>query len=296
MALRRIRALILVGAAGLALSGCGGGGGSGIASTPPAPATPTPTPTPAQSQAIVPAATTSQQFAAFGSSHLNQNDQGPRLDSSSQLQVRYVQSTNTYEVQVPNGQSWTTLSYVGGGPGTGAPVSYGSPSAFVWLRSDGYQYSRLLEWASTNTIYGEEAIGIATPTGGVPVTGTASYGGELLGLTNEQHDPSDMWIGGTIALNFNFGTGGLTGSISPVVHQDFASFPVGTINIADPVFSIGSTTFSGKFDTALSGINSFRGLFTGPSAQEMIGNFAVPYRSPIDGQNYQADGAFIGKR
>jgi len=43
-------------------------------------------------------------------------------------------------------------------------------------------------------------------------------------------------------------------------------------------------------------VNSFSGLFTGPSAQELIGNFAFPYRSPVDGKTYQADGAFIGAK
>ena len=64
----------------------------------------------------------------------------------------------------------------------------------------------------------------------------------------------------------------------------------------DTVYSIGSTTFSGKFDTALGGINSFGGLFTGPNAQELIGNFAFPYKSPVDGLTYEADGAFVGKK
>jgi hypothetical protein len=43
-------------------------------------------------------------------------------------------------------------------------------------------------------------------------------------------------------------------------------------------------------------VNSFSGLFTGPHAEELIGNFAIPYRSPINSQVYQADGAFVGKK
>ena len=56
------------------------------------------------------------------------------------------------------------------------------------------------------------------------------------------------------------------------------------------------TSFSGKFDSSLTGANSFEGLFTGPGALGVMGNFAFPYRSPIDGQTYQAGGAFIGKQ
>jgi hypothetical protein len=43
-------------------------------------------------------------------------------------------------------------------------------------------------------------------------------------------------------------------------------------------------------------VNSFSGLFTGPHAEELIGNFAFPYQSPIDNQTYQADGAFVGAK
>ena len=48
-------------------------------------------------------------------------------------------------------------------------------------------------------------------------------------------------------------------------------------------------------DTNVAGINKFSGLFTGPNAEEVIGNFALPYRSPIDSQTYQAAGGFVAK-
>jgi hypothetical protein len=50
------------------------------------------------------------------------------------------------------------------------------------------------------------------------------------------------------------------------------------------------------FDTDVAGLNGFSGQFTGPKAEELIGNFAFPYRSPVDGKIYQADGAFVGSR
>ena len=62
------------------------------------------------------------------------------------------------------------------------------------------------------------------------------------------------------------------------------------------MYSTGRTTFSGQFNSNLPGVNSFSGLFTGPHAEEVIGNFAFPYRSPIDNQTYQADGAFVGAK
>ena len=68
------------------------------------------------------------------------------------------------------------------------------------------------------------------------------------------------------------------------------------MNFVETVYAKGSTGFSGKFETTLSGANGFNGLFTGPQASELIGNFAFPYTSALDGKNYEAGGAFIAKK
>ena len=87
----------------------------------------------------------------------------------------------------------------------------------------------------------------------------------------------------------------LSGSISPVLYLgDVYNLP--SLQFINTVYSAGSTTFSGKFDSALSGANSFSGLFTGPAAQELLGSLAFPYTSPVDSKNYQAAGAFVAKR
>ena len=106
---------LIVMASALALAGCGGGGGY-VASTPPAPVTPTPSPTPtptptsALSIAIIPGATTSQQFAVMGVNHGDAVGQPALMEASDQLQVRYLASSNSYEVKLPGGQAWTTVS------------------------------------------------------------------------------------------------------------------------------------------------------------------------------------------
>jgi hypothetical protein len=285
-------------ATAFALAGCGGGGGGyGVGSTPPPPVTPTPTPTPSPTAtpAIVPAAaTTSQQFAVIGASFPIDGDHTPLLGAADQLQVRYVASTNTYEVQIPHGQNWVSSTYLSNsGPGLWA-FQGGLGGASMWVRPGPYQYSALLEWNDGDNV-GHEAIGIATPAGGMPITGSASYFGQIFGVTTEYQPKlaDDFDVDGTISLSFNFGLGSLSGSISPNLHQGYA---FGTLNFVNTVYSTGSTTFSGKFDTTATGVNSFNGLFTGPSAQELIGNFALPYESPIDGLTYQADGAFVGAK
>jgi hypothetical protein len=62
------------------------------------------------------------------------------------------------------------------------------------------------------------------------------------------------------------------------------------------VYSTGGTAFSGMFETTLVGTNAFSGLFTGPQASELIGNFVFPYASPQDGKTYEAGGGFIAKK
>lgn len=284
-------------AAAFALASCGGGGGSALVTPgsvpPPTTTAPPPPQAPATPPLIIPAAATNQQFAAMGATDSFSAGQSPRLDSENQLQVRYLASTNSYEVQVPGSQAWSGISYIFTGSGT--PINFGNDAAHLWLRSAGYQYSSLFEWSANNSIYGHEAIGMATPAGGVPVTGSATYLGQILGSTSEIHFPDDMGIDGSISMRFNFGAGTLSGSITPNLRQDFASFSLGTLNFRDTVYAAGSPTFSGKFDTNLAGINGFGGQFTGPNAQELIGNFAFPYQSPIDNQTYQADGAFVGR-
>jgi len=236
---------------------------------------------------------TSQQFAVLGAAHSPSRDTDLRLDDGSQLQVRYVASSNSYEVQVPDSQRWVGISYIPAGPQS--LITFGG-GANLWLRGEAQQYSRLLEWgANDSTIVGHEAIGMATPVGGVPVTGSARYSGEISGQTSEYQAglADDFGVDGSIRLSFDFGLGSLSGSISPNLHQGYAIDP---LTFTDTVYSTGSTTFSGKFDTNVAGVNSFNGLFTGPHAEELIGNFAFPYVSPIDSRTYQADGAFIAKK
>lgn len=280
------RNVAFISALAMLATGCGGGGG-GVASIPTGPVT-TPPPPP-----IIPAATTSQQFAVFGVSHIFDGDFTPRLNADQQLQVRYVQGSSSYEVQLPNSQTWEAISYL---PSSDSTSPGFSGAAGLSLRPTGARYSALFGWGDADQFYGHEAIGIATPVSGIPVTGSASYSGQLVGDTSNQ---GAYFVGGSIALSFDFGLGSFSGSISPTLIRygnSSLSYPLGSIDFVDTVYSTGSTTFSGKFDTNLSGLNTFSGRFTGPNAQELIGNFAFPFQSPIDGQTDHADGAFVGKK
>lgn len=285
-----IRSLLL--ATTFALAGCGGGSDY-VASTPPAPATPTPTPTPTPSQTyvLVPAATSSQQFAVAGANRLTNSDPTPRLGAADQLQVRYVASSNSYEVQLPASQTWIGL--------TGkSEIEATSGQVTVSNQFLGYQYSGLIDWFVDGSSRGVESVGIATPAGSVPTTGSATFNGYGLGSTSENTSSKlvSPFVQGPVTLSFDFAQGALSGNFKPFLDPEWHDYELGTFTFRDTVYSMGSTTFSGKFDTNLAGVNTFSGLFTGPNGQELIGNFALPYTSPIDGLTYQAGGAFIAKK
>jgi hypothetical protein len=242
----------------------------------------------------------SQEFARAGAEvdTLNSEPGTLALDDASQPRIRYDASANQYQLQLPNDSMWDPLqAYEGSGPHDYAFTGPGYIS-FEQSAATSYTYSALAHWIEGDS-YGGLAIGIPTPPGSVPATGTATYDGQLRGYSTET--VNDAWgpypasIGGTISLAFDFGAGTLSGSISPTREiYDVLSLP--TLSFTDTVYSPGSTTFSGRFSTTLAGQNAFSGQFTGPNAQELIGRFAFPYVSPTDNKLYDAGGALVGKR
>jgi hypothetical protein len=303
----------------IALSACGGGGG-GVASIPPPPIAPVPTPTPSPSPAptpspahfpsIIAAAATTQIFSTKGASYTSPQVSGsvlavsnPSLADSAQMNVRYNAASASYEIQLPANVAWQPLV---------ATASYPPPNDHLFLyrapdttgvfdHRSNLQYSALLEWFN-DTTSGYSAIGIATPAGNIPITGSASYVGSILGASSESHFnhfdalfESDI-IGGPINLSFNFAAGTLSGRIDPTLTVEGAVTALPSLSFTNTVFSSGSTVFSGAFSTSLPGQNSFSGLFTGPNAEEVIGNFAFPYTSPVNGTPQQGAGAFAGRK
>lgn len=277
----------------LMLAGCGGGGGGGIASvgtTPPPVAPPPPPPTAAFALLLKPPAT-DQQLATIGASFEGPATQTPALGSANQLQVRYVASSNTYEVELPNAQTWIALVSKSEVEASGGGV--------VASRQWANDYGSIFRWGVSNSVQGVEATGLATAASGIPVSGSATYSAQMLGATSERAggfqivDPS---VYGEMTLNFDFGVGTLSGRITSYLDPEWHDYQLGTLNFRDTVYSVGKTNFSGKFDTPLPGVNAFEGVFTGPAAQGVIGNFAFPYKSPIDGQTYQVGGAFAGRK
>lgn len=294
-----LRRLLLV-AASAALGACGGDGVNTITYRPPPPP---PTPVPA----IIHGATASQEFSVKGAAIKEvafPDYKDPVTAQSEQLRIRYNSTTNTYEVLQPDATGWQPLS-----PSGSQWTTYPSPGENVTLTATGsdlgYSYSSLAGWYKmdgsglTYAQGGVIAFGVATQSSAIPVSGTATYDGLIAGVTTETFDWADWGRGpggvsGTIKLTFDFEAGSLAGSIDPHIWAG-SEYDLPTLNFVNTVFSKGSTTFSGKFDTTLSGANAFSGLFTGPQASELIGNFSFPYKSELDHKNYEAGGGFIAK-
>ena len=321
---------LLAGAGALALSACGGGGGgmSFIPAPPVAPTpSPTPTPTPTATPTPLPAAEQVTilpqppvgEFATAGvwtNLYAASSSEGGRFTAiagttSSQVNVRYT-SAGTYEVQLPGefyqqlvhrpdivnpapSDPFLTLS----GPGWGRSIT-------VQYGNSGYSYSSMLAWSRPDLDFGFTvdsgvvAFGVPTPAAAVPVSGTASYQGLVSGLTDAKtfDSASNSWLllpaGGSVGLNFDFAAGSLSGQMALSINGGMNPISVGNYSFAQTVFARGSTSYSGKFDTNLPGFNFFNGSFTGPHAEETIGDWAVPFT--LDGQNHQAIGAWIAKK
>jgi hypothetical protein len=184
------------------------------------------------------------------------------------------------------------------------PASAAQNEAFFFTsnsRLSGYLYSEMAVW-STQTRSGFVAFGSATPSGAVPVTGTAAFQGVVEGYSDILQD--DFLVGGKVAvavagsvgLQFDFGAGTLAGSMSLRTDPFAGPVDLGTFAFKDTVYSTGSLTYSGTFQTPAVGQNFFLGRFTGPHAEETIGAWALPFHYSVDNQTHQAFGAWIAKR
>jgi hypothetical protein len=305
------RRILLAGAA-LTLAACGGGGGSGINSTPtptPSPTpTPTPTPTPPPPPPEGPLGLKSNSPFTVFSSHLTAG--GSPVSGPGGVKFAYSAADDRYTVTLPgfdeghvvligaNGSydstGWTHVSSTFDG------VTVGNTSALQavnltldWPTGSGFTYTSIGRWSDpqSNTS-GYFAYGIPTAAGDVPVTGSAGYTGEIRGLTGENFD-----VFGSIALQFNFGAGTLSGEMKPEIAPVWDTIPLGTYTFRDTVFSAGSNSFSGSFNApGTSGASAFQGSFNGPKAAEAMGSWNAPYLNPLTNTAGSMAGIFIARK
>lgn len=135
------------------------------------------------------------------------------------------------------------------------------------------------------------AYGIPTAAGDVPTTGSGTYATKIVGQTADL----GSYVGGNASLTFDFARGTLAGVMNPEISDGWDPVPLGTYSLAQTVFGIGNTTFSGSFTGPLDG-GSFEGRFTGPQAAELFAKWQAPYRSPFDQSTGTMFGVWVGKR
>jgi hypothetical protein len=305
----------------IAISACGDGGGTYVAAIPPSPVAPTPRPKPTPAPTPTPTASffrtapVSQEFTVKGATFSEvafPKYDGPLTADSDQLRIRYDAGTGQYEILGPQTSNWRQITPSTNSTPVGIDWTTAGTTAVTGVQLSGgtgdfyptklYDYSALVAWYDSGEPdrRGVIAFGVATDPSGIPVSGSATFNGSISGYTTETWDWADWgrgvgFISGDIKLTFDFGAGSLAGSISPVVWVN-DQYKLPSMAFVDTVYSKGGTAFSGKFETNLVGPNAFSGLFTGPQASELIGNFVFPYASPQDGKTYEAGGGFIAKK
>ena len=296
-----------VSALALALTACGGAGG-GVASTPPPPPTPAPPPPPPPTPAIPPipdqpiGLAVNGSFAVFSSHY----EAGQTTATKNGLQFAYSAATDEYTISIPGYQPGQLVPTGGSGSvgddGTWLDLvstandvtnSDGKLSVtLAWPAHLGFKYTSIGSWGSVDGERGNFVYGVPTLAGDMPVTGSADYSGIIQGLTSDQYD-----VFGGISLSFNFGAGTLTGAMTPEIAPIWDTVGLGTYTFRDTVYSTGSTSFSGAFDSPGSNApSSFQGEFTGPSGSELMGSWQAPYLDPVSGSWGSMSGVFIGAK
>ncbi|UUR08459.1 transferrin-binding protein-like solute binding protein [Sphingomonas glaciei] len=310
----------------LLLCACGGGGTTGsvqsipaapitppTASTPPAPITPPPLPNGPLGLSAGPFVTQAANWDGISGEWPKQTTErllsGPDLVS-----ISYSAADNSYTLTLPdfgtgtlrpvNGSgifnagstTWSKLNAVNYAlvqpNGIAAPVTV----AMDYAPDSGFTYTSTGFWSDglqgNPKRAGVFAYGQATTDSAMPVSGTASFGGEVRAYTRTFND---VW--GTVDLSFDFGAGTLSGKMVLDTSDGWDPLPLGTFPFQNTVYSKGSTSFSGAIAAPnAETLGSFSGQFTGPGAPELLGNFRTPAFNPLLKSWDEIAGVFVGKR
>lgn len=299
-------ALIGISAAAFALAACDGAGTS-VAYIPPPP--PPPPPVSNNQPALPEGSIGLQSDAPFATMAAAYNSQTVTAGNNL-VQFAYDSSTDKYTITLPGYDTGQLVTKGGNGSydstgwidlqSTYNLVSEGTTNAtqdvgviLPWPGSSAYRYTSLGNWNSTDwTAWGAFAYGIPTAAGDVPVAGTATYQGEISGVSS-----TAGLVSGTVSLNFDFANASLTGVMKPQVSDWWDSYSLGDYAFRDTSFARGATTFSGSFDVPGSTApSSFAGQFTGPQAAELMANWTAPYLDPDSSTWGTMSGVWIAKK
>lgn len=311
----------------LTLGGCGGGGSEVASIPPPPPAPPAPPPV---SYAGPIALQSPKPFATAGYATRYSVDVGgtnARLLSgpsdSDVITFRQLPGTNQYELTLPGyetgelRQTYFNGTVCSNGTvcnpsSTENRITLGSSStlqdARVMIPVPGSNYpdpfltyTSLASWTGSSPdpndpgreirSEGVFAYGIPTADGDVPISGSATYLALVEGRTTELGN----YIGGDASLAFDFARGTLSGEMRPSISDGWDLRPLGTYTFTQTVFGVGSTTFSGQFNSPVPG-GGFAGQFTGPGAAELLARWQAPFMNPSGQGTGTMFGVWVGRR
>lgn len=322
------RSRLAIGASALTLLLCacggGGGGGGGIASAPPPVLPPTSSPTPTSNPPPLPTGSIGLQGAQQFQTYSARTDGWGSIEAEADaVRISYSAADGSYTVSLPSYQEGKLIPRSGNGSfnasgwidlaSTNSDLTVGSGSevqnvtvTLDWPGTSKYSHTSFGSWSGSLPMghnNGVVAYGIPTSAPDMPVTGSASYNGEIRGLTNGEPASPSGGIGpvldvfGTVALSFDFGAGSLSGEMRPKIAPLWDAISLGVYTFRDTVYSTGSTSFSGAFNVPGSSANSsFTGSFTGPQGAELMANWMAPFRDPITGGWGTMSGVWVAKR
>jgi hypothetical protein len=250
---------------------------------------------------IFPSITTNTEFAVLGLEAGGLNTPASAL-TMNDFRVRYDAADQAYLIDLPSTDEFrfdsigADASYWYGGVGGGfyfdtyidvfKPTSTNPEIQLAYTSfgiTSGYYHSQ----------FGFFAFGSATPSSGVPVTGTANYNALIAGA------PLDIngLIKGDATFQFNFGNGTLGGHFDPILRYGGVETSLGSYNFVSTIFGVGSATFAGGLShSGTSSLGAFDGRFTGPAAQELMARWTAPYLNPSTHQWNEMFGVMVGKK
>lgn len=305
-------------------------GGDGVNSAPPpagAPTGNTPTPTAFQpvEAKLLPSPPESGSLVAMGEGWQGETtildpgfDVTVDVRDADNVSIEYDSAKGGYVLHLPDGVSGTVYqssvaikrpnpkyqgkAYFSAMIGDQPPEKATSgPLLVLQPGSDGnpYRYVTHAWWdvgsgGSNGQWYHNEGVfGFAIPTvaGDVPVTGSATYNADVIGVV----EGAGHEIGGAGRFDFDFASGALAGllELNPIcgLNCGYAG-----ASYTDTSFARGATSFSGKLKSStVSGLGEFSGIFAGPGAAELLARFETPIFNNAQ-QEVTVAGVILGKK
>ena len=165
------------------------------------------------------------------------------------------------------------------------------------LRQYANDYGSVFRW-SNGAFQGVEATGIVAAASAIPVSGTATYTAIAMGPTSEIGGGKivDRTVTGFMTLNFDFGAGSLSGRFAPELDPEWHDYQLDTVNFRDTICRRKNHLLWNKVRYKSPRSEQLQWLVHRCGRARRDRQFAFPYRSPLDGQTYQAGGAFVGAK